>query len=69
MDLLSCTTSTLNHFIEITKGDCYTGTEVLSGYQIQNDTEEYNDMLAAKEYIKIDPKYTEILVLTTHFSN
>ena len=47
----------------------YTGTQFLEGDIVQNSTEKYNIMVAAKECTKIDTKYAKILALTTHLSN
>ena len=57
--------STFNHFIESTKDDLETGTEVLAGNFIHNATKTYNNMVATKELTKIDPKDDRILALTT----
>ena len=64
--LLSGSTSTFNFSIERAKDGCDTVTEVLEGYPIQNATENYNNMLAAKEWTKTDPKVAKIIALTAH---
>ena len=66
---MSGTNSTFNRFIEMTKDDWYTGTELLLGYLIQNVTEKYNNMVAEKEWNKIDPKDAKTTALTTSLSN
>ena len=63
--LLSGPKSTLNFFIESTKYDWDTGSEVLEGYIIQNYTEGYNNMVEAKEWTKTDPKDDKIPALIT----
>ena len=40
--------STFNHFIESTKDDLETGTEVLAGETFQNAIDKYNNMVASK---------------------
>ena len=60
--------STFNRFVERTKDDWDTGTKLLSGYLIQNYINKYNNMVAAKEWTKTDPKDSKILSLTTMIS-
>ena len=60
--------STFNRFVERTKDDWDTGTKLLSGYLIQNYINKYNNMVAAKEWTKIDPNYAKALTLTTRLS-
>ena len=47
-DLLSPTNSNFNCFIEITKDDWYTGSEILASDIIRNTTDNYNNMIALK---------------------
>ena len=54
-----------NHFIEITKDNCDTGTEVPDRELIQNYTNKYNNMLSENLYTKTYPKDAKILALTT----
>ena len=68
IDLFSGPNSAFSRFIEKTKGDCYTFTEVPTREIIHNATYKHNNMAESKEWIKTDPKYTVILALTTHIS-
>ena len=47
----------------------YTVIEVPAVELVQNATGNFNNMLAAKEWTKIDPKDDKILALTTHLYN
>ena len=63
-DLLSGKKSTFNSFIENNKDDWDTGREVISVELIHNGTEKYNNMTAAKEWTKTQPKDDNIIAKT-----
>ena len=67
-DLLWGKNPTFYHFIEITKDDWDTVSELLSGEIIQNSTEKYNNMVAAKEWTKTDPTNDKTIALTISLS-
>ena len=58
--------SSSNFFIERKNDDWDTETEVPELEHIHNSTDSYNNMVEAKEWTKIDPKYADIISLTTH---
>ena len=53
-------------FIERKKDYWDTETEVPAPELIHNSTDSYNSMVEAKEWTKLDPKYSDIISLTTH---
>ena len=68
MDSLSGPKSTSNCLVESSNYYWDTGSEVLDGDIINNNTEKYNNMVATKECTKTDTNDSKILALTPFFS-
>ena len=63
-DILSGPDQTFYHFIEIIKYFWDTGSEIIASDLIDNATQKYNNVVAAKDWTNTDPKDDKILALT-----
>ena len=63
--ILSGPNLTFNHFIEISKDYWDIGTDVSSGERIYNASDNYNNILATKQWTKTESNNAKSIALTT----